>query len=215
VSGTTDVSRVFDGGMRRFFGIGDGGQSEDQDPMFEVADGGTVQNVIIGAPAGDGIHCLGSCTLRNVWWEDVGEDAATFKGTAAAQTMTIDGGGARSAADKVFQHNGPGTMVIRNFQVEDFGKLYRSCGNCSSMFQRSVIIDHVWVTAPGRALAGVNINFGDVARISAVTVLGDPDRKINICERYIGNDTGDEPTKVGTGPDGASCVYSTTDITYR
>ena len=37
-------------------------------------------------PAADGVHCKGSCTLRNVWWQDVGEDAATFKGTAASQT---------------------------------------------------------------------------------------------------------------------------------
>ena len=52
--------------------------------------------------------------------------------------MTIDTGGAKGATDKVFQHNGPGTMIIRNFCAQDFGKLYRSCGNCSSQYARHV-----------------------------------------------------------------------------
>jgi hypothetical protein len=120
-----------DGGLKRFYGIGDGGQSESQDPMFKLADGAVLENVIIGAPAGDGVHCSGSCTLKNVWWEDVGEDAATFKGGASA-TYLVDGGGARSASDKVLQHNGGGTLTVRNFRAENFGKLYRSCGNCST-----------------------------------------------------------------------------------
>src|SRR5262249_14937094 len=37
-----------------------------------LGDGGVLQNVIIGAPGVDGVHCEGTCTLRNVWWEDVG-----------------------------------------------------------------------------------------------------------------------------------------------
>lgn len=69
------------------------------------------------------MDCLGTCTLRNVWWLDVGEDAATLKGTSAGQVMTGDGGGAMHAADKVLQHNGPGSVAIRNFQAVDIGKL--------------------------------------------------------------------------------------------
>ena len=52
--------------------------------------------------------------------------------------MTIDGGGAQKASDKVFQHNGPGTMIIKNFCAQDFGKLYRSCGNCTTQYARHV-----------------------------------------------------------------------------
>ncbi|WP_197094013.1 RICIN domain-containing protein, partial [Nonomuraea sp. SBT364] len=44
---TRDVGSFFDGGMKRYYGIGDGGQGESQDPMFVVANGGTIQNVII------------------------------------------------------------------------------------------------------------------------------------------------------------------------
>lgn len=43
---------------------------------------------------------------------------------------TVKGGGAKKADDKVFQHNGAGELKITNFDVSDFGKLYRSCGNC-------------------------------------------------------------------------------------
>ncbi|WP_322767501.1 pectate lyase [Frankia sp. Cr1] len=215
VTSTIAVSGTFDGKLRRYKGIGDGGQSEDQDPVFKVADGGTIQNVIIGAPAGDGIHCSGSCTLRNVWWEDVGEDAATFRGTSRSSTMTVEGGGARHARDKVFQHNIQGTMIIRNFQAADIGALIRSCGNCSTQFQRTIIIENVTVTAPAKALVRVNANYGDTATLSGITIIGDSGRKINICERYKGNDSGDEPVKIGNGADGTNCRYSPSDITYR
>src|SRR5688500_10705920 len=104
VSSTIKVpSGSYDGGMKRFYGTGElggGGQGESQKPIFELANGATLKNVVLGAPAADGIHCLGTCTLTNVWWEDVGEDAATFKGTSSSQTMTVNGGGARKAADK-------------------------------------------------------------------------------------------------------------------
>lgn len=177
--------------------------------MFRVADGGTVENVIIGSPAGDGIHCDGSCTLRNVWWEDVGEDAATLR-----DTSLIDGGGARLAEDKVFQHNGTGTVTIQNFELEDFGKLYRSCGNCSKQYERHVVIRDVTVIAPGGALVGTNTNYGDTAALSGITIIGDPAKKIRICERYIGNDSGGSPRKTGSGADGTYCRYTPSDVAY-
>jgi hypothetical protein len=213
IVGTMPISGTFDGGMRRFTGEG-GGSAEDQPALFELQPGATLTNVIIGAPAGDGIHCLGPCTLQNVWWEDVGEDAATLRGSSASQVMTIDGGGARRAADKVFQHNGPGTMVIRNFCAEDFGKLYRSCGNCTTQHQRNVLVENVVIT-PSQAtssIVGVNSNYGDVATLRSIIVKG---RTITICQRYVGNNTGAEPRSDGSGADGTYCKYATSDITYR
>jgi hypothetical protein len=214
VNGTIEVSGTFDGGMRRYCCVGDGGQEESQDPMFRLASGATLQNVIIGAPAGDGVHCAGPCTLRNVWWEDVGEDAATFRGSGSPAFL-VDGGGARSASDKVFQHNGPGTLTIQNFQATNFGTFYRSCGNCSTQFQRNVVIRNVTLTRPGGTVAGINTNYGDTARFSSITIINDPNRSLVICRKYIGNDDGDEPTQVGTGADGTNCIYSSSDITYR
>ncbi|MBB5964630.1 pectate lyase [Planomonospora venezuelensis] len=217
VTATIPVSGVRDGGMKRYHGsgaLGSDGQSESQGPLFQLADGATLQNVILGAPAADGVHCLGTCTLKNVWWEDVGEDAATFKGTAASQTMTVDGGGARKASDKVFQHNGPGTFVIRNFQLTDFGKLYRSCGNCSKQHTRHVVVSNVQITVPGKSLVGINANYGDTAKLSGITIIGDSSRKVAICDRYKGVTSG-EPSKTGSGADGVNCVYTASAITYR
>jgi hypothetical protein len=215
VTGTISVSGTLDGQLRRYCCIGDGSQNESQNPMFNLASGATLQNVIIGAPAGDGVHCAGPCTLRNVWWEDVGEDAATFRGTSASNQYLVDGGGARSASDKVFQHNGAGTLTIRNFEVTNFGKLYRSCGNCSTQFKRNVVITGVTATTPGSVLAGINSNFGDTARLSNITIVNDASRKVVICQKFIGNNTGAEPPKNGVGPDTTNCFFTPSNITYR
>jgi hypothetical protein len=213
---TMDISGTFDGGMRRFVGTGDlggGDQEEGQDPLFELANNAVLRNVILGAPAADGIHCLGNCTLENVWWEDVGEDAATFLGESDATRVSINCAGARAAADKVLQHNGGGTVVINNFYVENFGKLYRSCGNCDESFERHVEITNLVARAPGEGLAGVNSNFGDTAIFRSIFLV-DPTFDITICERYIGNVGGDDPEVSGAGPDGQTCQYQNSDILY-
>ncbi|MCW6011039.1 pectate lyase [Micromonospora sp. CPCC 205371] len=215
VNGTIQVpASGLDGGMRRYCCIGDGDQDESQDPVFQLAAGATLSNVIIGGPAGDGVHCSGPCTLRNVWWEDVGEDAATFRGSGSPAFL-VDGGGARAASDKVFQHNGPGTLTIQNFQATNFGTFYRSCGNCSTQSQRNVVIRNVTLTRPGNTVAGINVNYGDTARFSGITIVGDSSRAMVICRKYNGNNSGDEPTQVGTGADSTNCFYSSSDLTYR
>lgn len=122
----------FDGGMVKF-GRGvscTSGEGGDADAVFIVADGGSLSNVIIGADQIEGVHCAGACTITNVWWEAVCEDALSFKGNGDG---TVSGGGAKGAKDKVVQHNGVGTVSISGFSVDDFGKLYRSCGNCKTV----------------------------------------------------------------------------------
>jgi len=218
LSATQTISGTYDGGMRRFVGtgpLGSSSQNEDQGALFNVANGGTLQNVVLGNPAADGVHCEGTCTLKNVWWEDVGEDAATLQGSSPTQVMTIDGGGARAAADKVFQHNGPGTMIIRNFCAQDFGKLYRSCGNCDMQYARNVQVQNV-IVIPGSgtsSLVGVNANYNDTATFSAITIRARAN-SVTICTRYTGNNTGAEPTSVGSGADGTVCKYAASDITW-
>jgi len=213
LTATRKVSGTFDGANAEFIGggdLGNGNQDENQDPLFELSDGATLANVIIGAPAADGVHCLGSCTLRNVWWLDVGEDAATFKGTSASQTMTVVGGGAMHASDKVFQHNGPGTFVIKDFQATDIGKLYRSCGNCKKQFARHVQVSNVTVTAPLKTLVGINPNLGDTATITNATIIGGTAK--NVCALFKGVTSG-EPTQTSNVPDGVACVA--TGITLK
>lgn len=61
------VTGTFDGGMVRFDrGVSCTGQEEggDSDAVFEVQEGGTLKNVIIGANQREGIHCMGACTIE-------------------------------------------------------------------------------------------------------------------------------------------------------
>jgi len=203
---TIAAGTTFDGGNVRF-DRGSGaceGQNEggDSDAVFLVEDGATVQNVVIGADQSEGIHCLGSCTLRNVWFEDVCEDAITIKQDSG--TSTITGGGAKNAEDKVVQHNGGGTVVIDSYCVETFGKLYRSCGNCDDQTKRTVRISNV-IASDGDSIAGVNSNYGDVATIDTDSLqLDDVD---SVCDTYEGNDNGDEPPKLTDDEPNANCVF--------
>jgi hypothetical protein len=213
VSSTIHLTSSKDYGMLRLYGsgaLGTGDQAEDQQPILTLANGVTLKNVVIGAPGADGIHCLGSCTLQNVWWEDVGEDAATFKGGSSA-TYHVIGGGAKKASDKVFQHNGGGTVNISNFAVQEFKTLYRSCGDCSTQYTRKVNLNTIEVTGTGTTarLVGINVNRNDVATLRAITIYNDASRKVVPCQKY--NNT----TAVGVGPDSTNCLYSTSDITYR
>ncbi|MET8976699.1 pectate lyase [Streptomyces sp. NPDC004539] len=218
VTATIPVSGTKDYGMKRLYGSGDlgtGGQNEDQDPILELAAGAVLKNVIIGAPAADGIHCKGACTLQNVWWEDVGEDAATFRGSSSSNVYTVSGGGARSASDKVFQFNGAGTLNVSNFAVQNFGTFVRSCGNCSTQYKRTINLNTIEATYSGGKLVGINTNYGDSATLRGITIVGDSSRKIVPCQKYIGNNSGSEPPTNGSGPDGTYCKYATSDITYR
>jgi hypothetical protein len=211
ISGTVNVSGTFDGGMKTYCCIGDGGQSESQDPMFKIANGGTLQNVIIGSPAGDGVHCEGTCTIRNVWWNDIGEDAATFKGTGGGTSYVI-GGGARNGSDKTFQHNGNGTVSISGFYLNGSGKLYRGCGNCTTSYQRHVKIDNVLVNNIDM-VAGINSNWGDTATITRVTVTNSSD--LTVCGKYQGVAKGSEPKYLGEGWNDSNCKVTQSDITWK
>ncbi|MEU5088770.1 pectate lyase [Streptomyces sp. NPDC021356] len=217
VTETIPVSGTYDGELQRFYGSGDlgtDGQSEDQGPIFELKDGAVLKNVVIGSPAADGGHCPGSCTLQNVWWEDVGEDAASFKGTSSSAAYHVIGGGAKKASDKIFQFNGAGKLTVSQFRVADFGKLVRSCGNCKTQYKRTISVSDVDVTAPGKAIVGIDENYGDTATLSGIRVHGDSSKKVKPCVRYQGNNTGKEPKETGSGPDGTYCRYSASDVTY-
>ncbi|KAF2841983.1 polysaccharide lyase family 3 protein [Patellaria atrata CBS 101060] len=179
-------------------------EGADADAVFLLFDGATLSNAIIGPNNGEGIHCLRACTLNNIWWTDVCEDAVTFKGNG---TGTVNGGGARKAEDKVMQHNGPGNVVVRNFYAQDVGKVYRSCGNCEAQFARNSRFENLFVEDAG-VVVGVNGNLGaDTTFISDSCVKGSVGAK-GICNLYEGNDNGGEPTKTAGVPDGVTCATS-------
>lgn len=184
----------------------DQAEGGDADAVFLLEEGSTLSRVVIGKDQAEGIHCLGSCTLDHVYFEDVCEDAITIKQKSG--TSRINYGGAKGASDKVVQHNGGGTVIINSFYVENFGKLYRSCGNCGTQYKRAVEINDVWAVK-GDVLAGINSNYGDTAKIRTTKASS----VSTVCQRFNGNSNGDEPTKAGSGPDSTYCLYSTSDIT--
>lgn len=169
------------------------------------------RNAVIGADQNKGVYCLGSCTLRNIWFEDVCEEAIIIKQESG--TSTIIDGGAKGASDNVVQHNGGGRfspnrkarcapMLIRpnlyvglvqisSYCVQDFGKLYRSCSNCKSQTKRQVIISQV-IARNGKLLASVNANYGDVATID--TKSNSYTGVNHVCNTVLGNNSGGEST---------------------
>lgn len=185
-----------------------GSQSEGQIPHFILGSGATLKNVVIGDPnfgtgktllagGADGVHCSGNCRIENVYWGDVGEDGATMKGSG---TMTVTGGAAYKAADKIFQNNGAGSrIVINNFYAEEAGKLYRSCGNCSSQSARYVTISSV-TTYNVSTPVGVNSSF-DKSKLPAlasaydVATMSDFVSDKTRCVGYVGTSSGNEPAK--------------------
>lgn len=101
---TIAAGESFDGGMVMFDrGVECSGQAEggDSDAVFQIEEGGSISNVIIGPNQIEGIHCQGACTLTNVWWSAVCEDAFSIKNQEAGATTKINGGGAFNAEDKV------------------------------------------------------------------------------------------------------------------
>lgn len=197
-----EITGEFDGGLKTYGrGVSCTGQAEggDSDAVFILKDGATLKNAIIGEDQIEGVHCEGSCTIENVWWVAVCEDALSLKGDGDA---TVTGGGATAAEDKVIQQNGAGTVTIDGFTVDNFGKLYRSCGNCKQSAERHVIMKGVTATS-GKLLAGINSNFGDTATIDEATCATDVKE---ICEEFKGTTPGNEPESVSTGPSTA-CAF--------
>ncbi len=140
---------------------------EGQKPVITLKNA-SVKNLRISASGGaDGIHCSsGNCTIENVVWEDICEDAATNNG----KTMTVKGGMAFNSAngpggkpDKVFQQNSKNstTVLTGNFTLTgENGKLWRSCGDCTDNGgPRYLTISGVTVNGKIGSIAGVNSNY--------------------------------------------------------
>jgi hypothetical protein len=105
--------------------LGDGGQSETQSPIFILKNGATLKNVSLGENGADGIHVYGGATLENVNWQNVGEDALTVK---SAGDVTIIGGSAKGATDKIFQINADTNFYLKDFVADGFTTLVRTNG---------------------------------------------------------------------------------------
>ncbi|KAL2884425.1 hypothetical protein SGCOL_000372 [Colletotrichum sp. CLE4] len=181
---TIAAGQSFDGGMVMWDrspstckGQTEGGN---KDAVFILEEGATISNVIIGP-------------------NNVCEDAITFRQTSG--TSYVNGGGAQDAADKVLQHDGGGTVAVKNYFCKNCSKMYRSCGNCKTQVARHSTFDNIRLDG-GKVLSGVNGNLGDGTIVRDSCVLGGA----QVCENFEGNSSGAEPKLVSSGPDGKLCV---------
>ena len=154
------AGQTYDGGGKRYragSALGNGSQDEGQQPVFKLEDGATLINVVLGAPAADGIHCHGDATLRNIVWEDIGEDAMTIKESG---TVTLDGGSATNGDDKVFQINAASTFKVSNFKASNAGKFIRQNGDTT--FKVAVFIDKCDISNMDEAIFRTDSNSSTV-----------------------------------------------------
>ncbi|CAE6412610.1 unnamed protein product [Rhizoctonia solani] len=125
--------------------------------------------------------------MRNVWFEDVCEDAITT--SQSSGTSIITGGDTKGAAYEVAQHNGG--VKIDSYCVQDFGKLYRSCGNCGTQVKREVQVSNV-IARNGKLPAGANSKFGDIAMIDTKS---NPYTSLtSVCDTFQGNNGAESTT---------------------
>ncbi|WP_024698287.1 pectate lyase, partial [Pseudomonas avellanae] len=131
------AGEVFDGHGATYTAdksMGNGDQSENQKPMFELAEGAILKNVNLGENAADGIHVKAAnekkVTIDNVHAENVGEDMITVKGEGGAKVTNLDikNSSAEGADDKVVQLNANTHLNVTGFKADDFGTLVRTNG---------------------------------------------------------------------------------------
>ncbi|SHO58875.1 pectate lyase [Vibrio quintilis] len=222
-AGATFKNETVDCGGKTI-GLSCKGDSEDQPPVLTLINA-TVKNVKISKSGGsDGIHCKkGNCTLKNVVWKDICEDAATL--TKTAKSMTIIGGmaynsksGPGGKPDKVFQHNaknGTTTTVKGGFTLKgQHGKLWRSCGNCTNNGgPRNIVIDNVKIDAKIGSVVGVNKNYGDKAKIKNLKIKNYKSGKPKVCVVYKGVQKGQgESKKIGEKWNTTNCQVKKSDV---
>lgn len=221
ISGSVDCGNIS-------IGTTCGGQDEGQAPVLTLADGASIKNLRIKAgAAADGIHCKGNCTMENVVWEDVCEDAATMLG-GSGKVMNIIGGSASHAEDKVFQHNGIGSTInINGFTTYGtIGRFWASCGNCTNNAgPRKLIANNVNITGPVAKPDGtmaymlrLNSNYGDKATVRNMKIKNYKTGAPQVCVQATGitkaeEQAGAKQTNQGEFWNTASCDISKSDVT--
>nr|AAT96168.1 HrpW [Pseudomonas viridiflava] len=131
------AGKTFDGGGKTFTAsnkLGTGDQSENQKPLFELAEGATLKNVNLGENEADGIHVKAktgeAVTIQNLHAQNVGEDLITVKGEGGAKVTNLNilDSGAKGADDKIVQLTANTHLNVDGFKADEFGKLVRTNG---------------------------------------------------------------------------------------
>ncbi len=225
VAGATLSNETVDCGGKTI-GLSCVGDSEKQPPVLTL-NNATVKNVRLSKSGGsDGIHCTGgTCTLENVVWEDICEDAASIGNSMRGVTMVIKGGSAFNSTassspggkpDKIFQNNGRNTTIdVQNFTaLGEHGKLARSCGDCTDNGgPRYFKFTNVTVDAKVGSIVGVNRNYGDKATIRSMRIKGYKSGSPKVCEEWKGIQKGSGSTqKYGEFWNTQYCDVSKSDV---
>ena len=179
------------------------------DACFLLYKGATLKNVVLGAKSIEHVHCEeDGCTVENVYWEDVCEDALTFEnGSSTSAKYYVKGGAAQNGSDKIIQFNSAGTVYVSNFYCANSGKLIRACGNCKKGYQgkRTINLTNVEVYKVS-TLAGYNSNYGDTVTLKNVKVTGGG----HVCRAFKGRNDGKEPTAIGYQCEASGTISSCT-----
>jgi hypothetical protein len=131
------AGEVYDGKGQTFTAsdaLGNGDQSENQKPLFELAEGATLKNVNMGENEADGIHVNAKNAqevhIDNLHVQNVGEDLITVKGEAGAKVtnLNITNSSAKGADDKIIQLNANTHLKVDGFKADDFGTMVRTNG---------------------------------------------------------------------------------------
>ncbi|KOP56892.1 type III effector HrpK [Pseudomonas coronafaciens pv. porri] len=131
------AGEVFDGHGATYTAdksLGDGDQSENQKPLFELAEGATLKNVNLGQNEADGIHVKAANAdtvhIDNLHAQNVGEDLITVKGEGGAKVTNLDvtNSSAQGADDKIMQLNANTHLKVDGFKADDFGTMVRTNG---------------------------------------------------------------------------------------
>nr|ADD82848.1 pectate lyase 1 [Heterodera avenae] len=189
--------------------------------LMVLKDGVTIRNAIFNTP-GNGIYCEGSCTLENIYFQQLCYHAVGFgyKDKNMAYTYQILGGAGQGTPDKYFTQSGKGTTIIKSFcGAGKYGKLWCSCGNCPFQTTRNVEIYDTILKGPGLSVVSVNSNYGDEAYISGLTLYGQESESTAtayVCQTYdaltsfasLTPTESYKPTESG----GGSCTYCASSI---
>ncbi|KAE8998129.1 hypothetical protein PR001_g19413 [Phytophthora rubi] len=183
---------VFDGGMKTYdrSDITCLGQTESNGTskaVFGVQPGATLKNVIIGTNQMEGVHCeMSDCTIENVWWEDVCEDALSIKGGNASSVSRVLGGGARYADDKRFLNVSNSYVDLATIQAQR--------------------VD------PNVSIVMMNENFGDQAVLRNFYVKPGKENYTECASSFGVNKSGERPVILSNGPKNPVCQYSYGDV---
>ncbi|CAK5066961.1 unnamed protein product [Meloidogyne enterolobii] len=217
---TFPVSKYLDCGYNRYvpnLKNGKWGSGEFMFPVFQLQEGATIKRCIFSGA--DGIHCNGSCIVEDCWNENVADDSITLLGSNPGAVYTIRGGGAKNGKGKIIQFDGAGTLNVNNFYIHTCGQGIRTCGNCHPQYRnRKINVNGLTIESLeiGQYVVGVNKNYGDVATLKNIHILGPNANQVFPCKTFEGNDQGKNPKVLDmeddNGGDGKYCIYKKSDI---